>query len=159
MGKELKTNAMRQLDRMKIPYVCHEYLCDNFVDGVSIADQQGQSYDKSFKTLVMQGKSGKYYVFVLPVDKEVDRKKAARVVHEKSIDMIPVKEINQVTGYIRGGCTPIGMKKKYPTIIHESAKVLDEMIISGGRIGEQIFLLPADLLKATDGKFADIIVC
>ena len=157
MGKEIKTNAMRMLDRQKIPYRLNTYQCDEFIDGVTIADKLGQSYDISFKTLVTMGKSGKYYVFAIPVDKELDMKKAARTVSEKNIEMIPVKDINKITGYIRGGCTPIGMKKQYPTVIHESARSLEEMIVSGGRIGEQIILKPDDLIQATSGKFADII--
>ncbi len=157
MGKEIKTNAMRILDRQKIPYRLNRYECDNFIDGMVIADQLGQPYEISFKTLVTTGKSGKYYVFALPVDRELDRKKAAKAVGEKSIELLPVKEINQVTGYIRGGCTPIGMKKQYPTVIHNSAEQLEEMIISGGRLGEQIFLKPQDLLKACSGRFEDIV--
>lgn len=157
MGKETKTNAMRILDRQKIPYRLNRYTCEEFIDGMAVADQLGQSYDMSFKTLVTVGKSRQYYVFALPVDQELDRKKAAKAVGEKSIELLPVKEINQVTGYIRGGCTPIGMKKQFPTVIHESAKELEEMIISGGRLGEQIFLKPSDLLLATSGKYADIV--
>lgn len=156
--KEMKTNAMRILDRNKIPYRMNQYQCDQFIDGVHIADLLGQSYDITFKTLVMQGKSKNYYVFVLPIHREVDLKKAAKVVGEKSLEMVPVKDINKVTGYIRGGCTPVGMKKNYPTIIHESGKGLEEIIISGGRLGTQIFLAPEDLAKVTGGKFADIIV-
>lgn len=157
MGKETKTNAMRMLDRQKIPYRLNQYQCDEFIDGVTIADQLGQSYDISFKTLVTVGKSRQYYVFALPVDKELDMKKAARAVGEKNVEMLPVKDINKVTGYIRGGCTPIGMKKQFPTVIHESAGNLEEMIVSGGRIGEQIFLKPEDLLRATGGRLADIV--
>lgn len=156
--KEMKTNAMRILDRNKISYRMNQYQCDEFIDGVHIADLLGQSYDITFKTLVMQGKSKNYYVFVLPIHREVDLKKAAKVVGEKSLEMVPVKDINKVTGYIRGGCTPVGMKKNYPTIIHESGKGLEEIIISGGRLGTQIFLAPEDLAKVTGGKFADIIV-
>ena len=156
MGKEVKTNAMRMLDRQKIPYKLNQYECDEFIDGMKIADQLGQSYDISFKTLVTLGKSRQYYVFALPVDKELDMKKAARVVGEKNIEMVPVKDINKVTGYIRGGCTPIGMKKQFPTVVHESAQGLEEIIISGGRLGEQILLKPEDLLRAVNGKFADI---
>lgn len=111
----------------------------------------------SFKTLVMQGKSGQFFVFALPIDKEVDMKKAAKVVGEKSLSMVHVKDINKVTGYIRGGCTPIGMKKQYPTVIHESAKNFDQIIVSGGRLGAQIFLAPDDLVKVTKGQYADII--
>ena len=157
MGKEVKTNAMRILDRQKISYQLNTYECGEFIDGVTIADQLGQSYDMSFKPLVMIGKSRQYYVFALPVDKEVDMKKAAKAVGEKSVEMLPVKDINKVTGYIRGGCTPIGMKKQFPTVIDESAADLPEMIVSGGRLGEQIILKPEDLLKVTGGKFADII--
>ncbi len=156
MGKEVKTNAMRMLDRQKIPYKLNQYECQEFVDGMKIADQLGQSYDSSFKTLVTIGKSGQHYVYALPVHKELDMKKAARVVGEKNIEMVPVKDINKVTGYIRGGCTPIGMKKQFPTVVHESAQSQEEIIISGGRLGEQILLKPEDLLRAVNGKFADI---
>lgn len=157
MGKEVKTNAMRSLERSKIPYKLNRYECKEFIDGVHIADMLGQRYDMSFKTIVTIGKSGGYYVFALPVDKELDLKKAAKAASEKNVELLPVKDINKVTGYIRGGCTPIGMKKQYPVIIHESALVFDEIIISGGRIGEQIFILPKDLLSVTNGKTADVI--
>lgn len=155
--KEVKTNAMRILDRNHISYRVNHYECDEFIDGVHIADQLGQSYEMTFKTLVMMGKSKQYYVFALPIAEEVDLKKAAKAVGEKNLEMVHVKDINQVTGYIRGGCTPIGMKKDYPTVIHESAKELPEIIISGGKLGVQIFLAPEDLLKVTSGRYADII--
>lgn len=158
MGKEVKTNAMRILDRNKIKYTLNTYECDNFIDGVSVADALGQDYDMSFKTLVTVGKSGQYYVFAIPIAEELDMKKAAKVVGEKSVEMLHVKDINKVTGYIRGGCTPIGMKKQYPTVIHESAKMYDTIIVSGGRIGAQIFLAPDDLIKVTGGKYEDVIV-
>ena len=157
MRKETKTNAMRILDRMKIPYTLNQYHCEEFIDGVHIADMLGQSYEESFKTIVTVGKSQGYYVFALPIDKEIDLKKAARVVGEKNLELLPVKDINKVTGYIRGGCTPIGMKKAYPTVIHESAETLPQMIVSGGRLGEQIMLKPDDLLRAVNGWYADII--
>lgn len=157
MGKEVKTNAMRILERSKIPYKLNRYECKEFIDGVHIADMLGQRYDMSFKTIVTIGKSGGYYVFALPVDKELDLKKAAKAASEKNVELLPVKDINKVTGYIRGGCTPIGMKKQYPVIIHESALVFDEIIISGGRIGEQRFISPKDLLSVTNGKTADVI--
>lgn len=157
MGKEVKTNAMRILERSKIPYKLNRYECKEFIDGVHIADMLGQRYDMSFKTIVTIGKSGGYYVFALPVDKELDLKKAAKAASEKNVELLLVKDINKVTGYIRGGCTPIGMKKQYPVIIHESALVFDEIIISGGRIGEQIFISPKDLLSVTNGKTADVI--
>ena len=158
MGKEVKTNAFRILDRNKVDYELKKYECDDFKDGVSIADMLGQSYDMSFKTLVTVVKSGKYYVFAIPVDKEMDMKKAAKEVGEKNIEMLHVKDINAVTGYIRGGCTPIGMKKSYPTVINESAKEHDKIIVSGGRLGLQIILKPDDLIKVTNGKYADIIM-
>ena len=158
MGKEVKTNAMRILDRNKIKYTLNTYECDNFIDGVSVADALGQDYDMSFKTLVTVGKSGQYYVFAIPIAEELDMKKAAKVVGEKSVEMLHVKDINKVTGYIRGGCTPIGMKKQYPTVIHESAILYETIIVSGGRIGAQIFLAPDDLIKVTGGKYEDVIV-
>ena len=142
MGKEVKTNAVRILDRNKIEYELNKYECDDFKDGMSIADMLEQSYDMSFKTLVTVGKSGKYYVFAIPVDKEINMKKAAKEVGEKNIEMVHVKDINAVTGYIRGGCTPIGMKKNYPTVINESAKEHEKIIVSGGRLGLQIILKP-----------------
>lgn len=158
MGKEVKTNAVRILDRNKIEYELNKYECDDFKDGVSIADMLEQSYDMSFKTLVTVGKSGKYYVFAIPVDKEINMKKAAKEVGEKNIEMVHVKDINAVTGYIRGGCTPIGMKKNYPTVINESAKEHEKIIVSGGRLGLQIILKPDDLVKVTNGRYADIIM-
>ena len=158
MGKEVKTNAVRILDRNKVEYELNKYECDDFKDGVSIADMLEQSYDMSFKTLVTVGKSGKYYVFAIPVDKEINMKKAAKEVGEKNIEMVHVKDINAVTGYIRGGCTPIGMKKNYPTVINESAKEHEKIIVSGGRLGLQIILKPDDLLKVTNGRYADIIM-
>ena len=158
MGKEVKTNAVRILDRNKIEYELNKYECDDFKDGVSIADMLEQSYDMSFKTLVTVGKSGKYYVFAIPVDKEINMKKAAKEVGEKNIEMVHVKDINAVTGYIRGGCTPLGMKKNYPTVINESAKEHEKIIVSGGRLGLQIILKPDDLVKVTNGRYADIIM-
>ena len=160
MGKETKTNAMRILDRMKIPYTLNQYQCEEFIDGVHVADLLGQSYDESFKTIVTVGKSQSYYVFALPIDKEIDLKKAAKVVGEKNLELLPVKDINKVTGYIRGGCTPIGMKKQYKTghpVSTRSALPVFQMIVSGGRLGEQILLKPDDLLRAVNGTYADII--
>ncbi len=156
--KEVKTNAMRILDKLKIDYKVNHYDCEEFIDGVHIADMLGQSYDSSFKTLVLKGKSGNYFVFALPIDKELDMKKAAKSVSEKSLEMVHVKDINAVTGYIRGGCTPIGMKKQYRTVIHNSAQEFDEIIVSGGKLGTQLVLSPADLAKACGGEFQDIIM-
>lgn len=157
MGKEVKTNAMRILDRLKLPYTLNSYECKEFIDGVHIADMLGQDPAQSFKTLVCSGKGGGYYVFVLPVARELDLKKAARAVGAKAVELLPVKEVNAVTGYIRGGCTAIGMKKQYPTVIDQSAGEFDRIIISGGRIGSQIFLAPDDFIKATGGSYGDIL--
>ena len=156
MAKDNKTNAMRILDKLKISYTSHTYECENFVDGVQIAELLGEDCASTFKTLVTIGKSGKYYVFCLPVDREMDLKKCARVVDEKSLTPVHVKDILAVTGYIRGGCSPIGMKKPYRTVIHESARTLGRMIFSGGRLGLQLELTPDDLIKACSGEFADI---
>lgn len=158
MSKEVKTNAMRMLDKLKIPYEFQTYECDSFEDGVKVAEMLGQSAEVTFKTLVTVGKSAKYYVFVLPVDKEMDLKKCARVVGEKSVEPIHVKDIQSITGYIRGGCSPVGMKKPYRTVIHESAKNLGKIMVSGGRLGLQLVLTPEDLAKACGGEFADIIL-
>ena len=157
MGKETKTNAMRILDRMKIPYTLNQYQCDEFIDGVHVADLLGQSYDESFKTIVTIGKSRSYYVFALPIDKEIDLKKAAKVVGEKNLELLPVKDINKVTGYIRGGCTPIGMKKQYKTVFDESVLAQEKVYVSGGRIGTQVCCAPADLIKAARATTAKII--
>lgn len=157
-NKEIKTNAMRILDSMKISYEHMTYECEEFIDGIQIADKLSLPHEKVFKTLVTQGSSKNYFVFVLPIEEELDRKKAAKAVGEKSIDMIHVKDINAITGYIRGGCTAIGMKKQYVTRVSDKAATLPVMIVSGGRIGSQIALSPADLLKAARAEFADICV-
>ncbi|MDY6328772.1 MAG: Cys-tRNA(Pro) deacylase [Lachnospiraceae bacterium] len=156
MGKELKTNAMRILDRNKIKYDINTYECDEFISGTDIADRLGQNYDESFKTLVAVGKSSNYFVFVIPIDKELDLKKAAKVVGEKNVEMLHVKDINKVTGYVRGGCTPIGMKKQYKTVLHNSIMNYDKVIISGGRIGTQLILAPEDIVKVTSAIVEDI---
>ncbi|MBO4946577.1 MAG: Cys-tRNA(Pro) deacylase [Lachnospiraceae bacterium] len=156
--KDIKTNAMRILDKNRIPYQVNTYECEEFIDGIHIADMLGQSYDQSFKTLVTVGKSGEHYVFAIPIDRELDLKKAARAVGEKSVEMIHVKDINQITGYIRGGCTPIGMKKNYVTVLHSSIRTLNEVIISGGRIGSQIQMKPDDLIRVTNARVEDICV-
>lgn len=157
MAKELKTNAMRILDKQRIPYTLNTYECDEFVDGVTVADMLGQPYESSFKTLVAVGKSGGHFVFVIPIAAELDLKAAARSVGEKAVELIAVKELLPLTGYMRGGCTPIGMKKAFPTVIHESVKDFETVIISGGRVGAQILLAPADLLQVTRAAVGDII--
>ena len=122
MAKEVKTNAMRILDKNKIPYELLSYECDEFIDGLHTAEKTGAPVEQSFKTLVAQGKSKAYYVFVVPIAEEVDLKLAAKVAGEKSIEMIHVKDITAVTGYVRGGCTPIGMKKQFPTFIQDKTR-------------------------------------
>lgn len=144
------------LDKLKIPYTPHTYECENFVDGVQIAELLGEDCSTTFKTLVTAAKSGKYYVFCLPVDKELDLKKCARTVGEKALSPIHVKDILSVTGYIRGGCSPVGMKKPFRTVIHKSAQASEHIIISGGRLGLQLELLPDDLIRACSGEYADI---
>ncbi len=156
MAKEIKTNAMRILDRAKITYDINLYECGEFIDAVHIADMLSQPYESSYKTLVASGKNGGCFVFVLPIAEELDLKAAAAAVGQKSVSLIPVKEITAVTGYIRGGCTCIGMKKQYPTVIDASATKFDKIIVSGGRIGAQIILSPQDLAKASGAKFAEI---
>ncbi len=156
-AKDIKTNAMRILDKKKIPYKVNYYQCDEFIDGIHIADMLSQSYDMTFKTLVAVGKSGENYVFVLPIDKEVDLKKAAKSVGEKSVELLHVKDIKNVTGYIRGGCTPIGMKKQFRTVFHESILSHDEIIISGGALGVQLFISPSDIIACTGATAQDII--
>lgn len=157
-GKEVKTNGMRILDRMGILYRAYTYECEEFVDAVQVADQLGLPYEKVYKTLVTVGSKGEYFVFVIPIREELDLKKAAKVVGEKSLAMIHVKDLQKVTGYVRGGCTAVGMKKAYVTRIDKRAEALEQIIVSGGRIGSQIELKPEDLCRACDGAFADVIV-
>lgn len=155
--KEIKTNAMRILETMKIPFETHTYECDEFIDGIQIADMLSLPHEKVFKTLVTVGSSKNYYVFVIPIAEELDMKKAARSVGEKSVAMLHVKDINQVTGYIRGGCTPIGMKKQYVTRVAQCAKEQETIIISGGKLGMQIELAPQALLMAAKSEYADVL--
>ena len=158
MGKkEVKTNAMRILDRKKISYEYQTYECDEFTDGIETADKLNLPHEQVYKTIVTTGKSGEHYVFVLPIEAEIDFKKAAKVVGEKSLEMLHLKELTKVTGYVRGGCTSIGMKKQFPTVIQEDAKELDHMHVSGGKLGMQLTLLPEDLAKAANAQFADVI--
>lgn len=156
---QAKTNAIRMLDRAKISYTALEYPHQEgqAVDGVTVAQMLGQNPDQVFKTLVTQGASRNYYVFVVPVAASLDLKKAARAVGEKSVAMLHVADINKVTGYIRGGCSPVGMKKQFVTVFHESMLGQSQVMVSGGRIGLQIQLAPADLIAAVKGKTADII--
>lgn len=156
MGKEAKTNAMRLLERNKIPYEVLNYECDEFIDGLHTAEATGAPVEQSFKTLVMQGKSGQFYVYVVPIADEVDLKAAAKAVGEKSVEMIHVKDITKITGYVRGGCSPLGMKKMFPTVIDESAKNFAEIYVSGGRIGLTLKMKPQDLVAVTNAQLVDI---
>lgn len=148
---------MRILDRMKINYQYEEYECDEFTDGVETADKLGYDHSYVYKTLVTTGKSGGHYVFVIPIEAEIDFKKAAKVVGEKSLEMLPLKELTKVTGYVRGGCTAVGMKKQFPTVIQEDACALSHIHVSGGRLGMQLSLLPEDLRRAANASFADVV--
>lgn len=156
MAKEIKTNAMRILDKHHIVYHVIQYECDEFIDGMHTAQKTGAPVAQSFKTLVAQGKSKQYYVFVIPIAEELLLKQAAKLVGEKSIELIPVKEITKVTGYIRGGCTPLGMKKNYPTIIHNSSITYDTIYISGGKLGCSISLNPQDLISVTNCRVGNL---
>ena len=154
---QAKTNAQRMLEKEKIPYLAHTYETeDGHIDGVSVAHKMGIDPAVVFKTLVTRGASKGIYVFVVPVALELNLKAAARAVGEKSVEMVAVKEITPLTGYVRGGCSPIGMKKHYPTVVDESARPLERMIVSAGRIGGQIELAPGDLQKATGCSFAAV---
>lgn len=157
MKKEIKTNAMRILHKEKVPYEARFYPHGKeAVDGVTVAELTGQNPDYVFKTLVTVSNKKEYFVFVLPVARELDLKKAAKAVGAKSVEMIPVKDINKITGYIRGGCSPVGMKKLYHTTYHITARDIPKILVSGGKIGTQIECLPEDLCRITDGQFADI---
>ncbi len=157
MGKEVKTNAMRILEKKKIPYELVQYESDEFIDGVHMAEKEGIPIHQTFKTLVLEGKSKEHYVLVIPVDREIDLKHAAKEVKEKSLQMVPVKEITKLTGYVRGGCSPIGMKRQFPTYIDTSARDFENIYVSGGRIGTSLYLSPEDLIKAVDADYTDLI--
>ena len=156
--KEEKTNVMRVLEQKKIPYTPHTYEHEEgvAVDGVTVAASLGQDPECVFKTLVARGASKGIYVFCIPVAENLDLKKAARAVGEKSLEMIHVKEINALTGYIRGGCSPVGMKKQYPTVFHETAEIVDAIMVSAGKIGYQVELAPGALIELVGGTLADI---
>ena len=156
--KDEKTNVMRLLDQHAIPYTAHTYPADGPIDGVSVAAFLGQDPEQVFKTLVTKAASGNYYVFDIPVAENLDLKKAARAVGEKSIAMIPQKELLPLTGYIHGGCSPVGMKKLFPTVFHESCLDYDTMMVSAGKIGYQVAVNPTDLIALVRAKTADVIV-
>lgn len=154
---ELKTNVMRLLEQKKIPYTPHRYPCpDGAVDGVRVAGLLGQDPATVFKTLVTRGAGGQFYVFVVPVARALDLKAAARAVGEKSVEMIAQSELLPLTGYVHGGCSPVGMKKAFPTVLDAPARDLSAMVVSAGKIGFQVELAPADLCACVGGRFAPV---
>lgn len=155
--KQAKTNVMRLLDAAKIEYESFFYdVSDNLIDGISVADKMGQPRETVFKTLATTAPTGEVYVFVLPVAKELNLKKAAAAAGVKSIAMLPQKDLLGKTGYVHGECSPIGLKKPYPVIVDSSADSLKKMIFSGGKVGAQVKLAPDDLQKMVQAKFFDI---
>lgn len=158
MAKEIKTNAMRILDKANAEYKAHFYKADDGkIDGISIADKMGQPYEAVYKTLVTVAPTKEHYVFIIPVAKELDLKKAAKAVGEKSVEMIHVADINKVTGYIRGGCSPVGMKKEFKTVIDESVLSLDKFFVSAGKIGAQLEISLKSLGKVVKYEIYSII--
>ena len=157
-NKEEKTNVMRTLEQKKIPYPAFSYDPDGPIDGVSVAAETGLDAASVFKTLVTKGASGAYYVFDIPVAENLDLKKAAKAVGEKSIAMLPQKELLPLTGYVHGGCSPVGMKKQFPTVFHEPVNDLELVAVSAGKIGHQVQVKPADLLNLLRAKTADVVV-
>ena len=156
--KEEKTNVMRTLEQKKIPYTAHSYDPDGPIDGVSVAQTLGQPAERVFKTLVTKAASGAYYVFDIPVAENLDLKKAAKAVGEKSIAMLPQKELLGLTGYVHGGCSPVGMKKQFPTVFHKTVLGYDTVCVSAGKIGAQVECDPKALIDLLRAKTADIIV-
>ena len=154
--KEEKTNVMRTLEQKKIAYTPHEYPADGPVDGVSVAAYLNQDPEQVFKTLGTKGAGGGYYVFDIPVAENLDLKKAAKAVGEKSIAMLPQKELLPLTGYVHGGYSPVGMKKQFPTVFHETAELFDTICVSAGKIGAQVEVAPADLIALLGAQTADV---
>ena len=156
MAKQEKTNVMRFLEQKKIPYKMHDYTESGAIAGEDVARVLGENPDEVFKTLVTVGKSKQNYVFIVPVNKELNLKKAASAVGEKSIEMIKSKDLLPLTGYVHGGCSPIGMKKQFPTVVHNTAETMENILFSGGKIGIQVELKTEDFKKIINIKFADI---
>ena len=155
-SKEEKTNVMRTLEQKKIPYTAHSYDPEGGIDGVSVAQTLGQPPEQVFKTLVTKGASGAYYVFDIPVAENLDLKKAAKAVGEKSVAMLPQKELLPLTGYVHGGCSPVGMKKQFPTFVDASAEAQEAICCSAGKVGHQVKLPLASLRKLLDISAADL---
>jgi len=158
MGRQEKTNALRTLERMKIPFAVHDYTASGAVSGVDVAAALGEDPRQTFKTLVTVGRSRNHYVFMIPVAEELDLKKAASACGEKAVEMIKSKELLPLTGYVHGGCSPIGMKKPFRTFIHQTAEDLDTILFSAGRIGLQAECALSDLRRAIPVESADLIV-
>ena len=156
MAKQEKTNVMRLLEQKKIPYKMHDYTESGAIAGEDVARVLGENPDEVFKTLVTVGKSKQNYVFIVPVNKELNLKKAASAVGEKSIEMIKSKDLLGLTGYVHGGCSPIGMKKQFPTVVHNTAETMENILFSGGKIGVQVELKTEDFKKIINIIFADI---
>lgn len=153
-----KTNAVRLLDLKKVDYMLHEYDApDGFLDGVSVAKATGVDQERVFKTLVAQGASREFYVCVIPVAHELDLKKAAKHFGEKKLEMIPAKDITKVTGYIKGGCSPVGMKKQFRTAIDEHARTFERIVVSAGKVGLQMDLPLPSLVEAATAELADLV--
>lgn len=155
-GQNEKTNVMRVLERNKISYASHFYEPDGKLTGAEIAELLGEPAQRVFKTLVTAGKPGKYYVFVVPVREELNLKKAAAAAGEKSVSMIPQKELLPLTGYVHGGCSPVGMKKALPTFMDASAEGMERVFVSAGKLGCQIELAPEDLRRVTGLQYAEL---
>lgn len=153
----IKTNAMRKLDSLKIKYTVHSYADTDAISGIEVAHELGENVRRVFKTLVTTGKSGEHYVFVIPVSDELDLKKAAISANEKSIEMLKSKELLPLTGYVHGGCSPIGMKKVFKTFINKTADAFDTIYVSGGKIGYQIELAPEDFKKVIRFEYVDLL--
>ncbi len=151
-----KTNVMRALDSLKIAYREHHYKADPTMSGLEVARELGEDPEQVFKTLVTRGKSGQHYVFVIPVGAELDLKKAAKISGEKAVVMVPQKELLPLTGYVHGGCSPIGMKKPFQSFLHETAELYDTVCVSAGKVGAQVELAPRDLIRAASLQVADI---
>ena len=157
-AKESKTNAIREVEAAGVPCEVRTFECEEALSGVEVADMLGLDPDRVFKTLVTVGKSGEHYVFMVPVAEELDLKRAAKAVGEKAVEMIKSRELLPLTGYVHGGCSPIGMKKQFPTVIDETAQLFDAICFSGGRIGCQLEMSPDDLAELVPLRFADITV-
>ncbi len=156
MKNDEKTNVMRLLDGKRIPYAAHTYAPDASMTGEEIARLLAEDPARVFKTLVTRGKSARYYVFVIPVCRELDLKKAAKAAGEKAVDMIPQKELLPLTGYVHGGCSPIGMKKPFPTFLDASAESCERIFVSAGKVGFQIELSPSDLQRMVPFRYTDL---